>query len=318
MFLADKYKDDNNSGCISGSMIKSNSNNIVRGSLRINESMAKHTTWRAGGVVDEYFEPADLEDLCHFLADLDPDRSLLWVGLGSNLLVRDGGFRGTVIAYTKGLNKLRVSDNGTVMAEAGVTCAKVARLTAKHGFTGAEFLVGIPGSIGGALAMNAGAFGSETWNIVTQVETVDRTGNIKNHLPDSFSIGYRSVQFQAEEWFVSAKLKLQPDHDKNTEKLIKELLAKRTASQPIGQPSCGSVFRNPPNNFAAKLIDQCGLKGTRIGNAAISDKHANFIINLGEATAGDIETLIDYTRQTVYEKFKINIIPEVRIIGEHT
>ena len=164
--------------------------------------------------------------------------------------------------------------------------------------------------------MNAGAFGGETWNIVAQVKTVNRTGNIKNHLPDAFTIGYRSVQSFAEEWFVSAKLILQQDHDNNAEKIIKELLTKRTTAQPIGQPSCGSVFRNPPNDFAAKLIDQCGLKGKRIGNAAISDKHANFIINLGDATAGDIEALIDYTRGVVSEKFNIDIIPEVHIVGE--
>ena len=316
MFLADRYKDDNYSVCLSESMNTNYGKYIVRGKLKSNESMAKHTSWRAGGVVDEYFEPADLEDLCHFLADRDPDRPLLWVGLGSNLLVRDGGFRGTVIAYSKGLNNIQIFDDGIVMAEAGVPCAKVARLTANYGLTGAEFFVGIPGSIGGALAMNAGAFGGETWNIVAQVKTVNRTGNIKNHLPAAFSIGYRSVQFFAEEWFVSAKLKLQPDRDNNAKKLIKELLTKRTATQPTGQPSCGSVFRNPPNGFAAKLIDQCGLKGKRIGNAAISDKHANFIINLGEATASDIEALIDYTRGVVSEKFNVNIIPEVQIIGE--
>ena len=316
MFLSEKNYDDNNLIYLSGSTSTKDGKYIMRGKLKFNESMAKHTSWRAGGVVDEFFEPADLEDLCHFLAGLDPDRPLLWVGLGSNLLVRDGGFRGTVIAYSRGLNHLQIFDDGIVKAEAGVPCAKVARSTANYGLTGAEFLVGIPGSIGGALAMNAGAFGSETWNIVAQVETVNRTGNLKNHLPDSFSIGYRSVQSYAEEWFVSAKLKLQPDQDNNAEKLIKELLTKRSATQPVGQPSCGSVFRNPPNEFAAKLIDKCGLKGKRIGNAAISEKHANFIINLGEATASDIEALIDHARMAVSEKFNVDIIPEVKIIGE--
>ena len=317
MFLADKHEEHKNLRYLSGSMKTNDGKYKVRGTLRFNESMAKHTTWRAGGVADEYFEPADLDDLCHFLADLDPGRLLLWVGLGSNLLVRDGGFRGTVIAYSRGLDNIQVSADGIVTAQAGVPCAKVARLTASHGLTGAEFLVGIPGSMGGAMAMNAGAFGSETWNIVTGAGTVDRAGNIKNCPPDTFRIGYRSVQLPAEQWFVSATLKLQPDHDKHAEKLIKELLAKRAATQPMGQSSCGSVFQNPPNGFAAKLIDQCGLKGERIGNAAISEKHANFIINLGKATAGDIEALIEYARKVVSDKCNVNLIPEVKIVGEH-
>ena len=310
MYLAEKYDG-------TGTMNTSSDKYTVRGILKFNEPMGKHTTWRAGGAADEYFEPADLDDLCHYLADTGSDRNLLWVGLGSNLLVRDGGFRGTVIAYSKGLNRVQVLDNGAVFAEAGVPCVKVARLTAKRGLTGAEFLVGIPGSIGGALAMNAGAFGSETWNIVSRVKTIDRTGKIYDRKPEDFSIGYRSVKSSEEEWFVSANLELQQDQDNNAVNLMKNYLDKRAITQPIGLPSCGSVFRNPPDGFAAKLIEQCGLKGKRIGNAVISDKHANFIINPGEASADDIECLIEHAKKVVLEKFNIELIPEVRITGEH-
>lgn len=309
MYPAEKYDE-------TGTMITSSNKYTVRGILKFNEPMDKHTTWRTGGVADEYFEPADLDDLSHYLADTGRGRSLLWVGLGSNLLVRDGGFRGTVIAYSKGLNRVQVIDNGVVFAEAGVPCVKVARLSAKQGLTGAEFLVGIPGSIGGALAMNAGAFGSETWNIVNRVKTVDRTGKLHDRKPEEFSIGYRSVKSSGEEWFVSANLELQQDQDNNAVNLMKNYLDKRATTQPIGLPSCGSVFRNPPDGFAAKLIEQCGLKGKRIGNAVISDKHANFIINLGGASANDIEHLIEHTRMTVLEKFNVELTPEVRIIGE--
>ena len=288
----------------------------LRGILKHDEPMAAHISWRAGGKADHYFEPADLEDLACFLQSVQPDEKLLWVGLGSNLLVRDGGFRGTVIVLSKALNKLEIEPSGLVRVEAGVPCAKVARQSAKEGFTGAEFLAGIPGTMGGALAMNAGAFGGETWNIVTRVKTLNLSGAIITRLPAEFNISYRSAQLPENEWFISAELQLQKDHEKTAGQRISEFLDKRSATQPMGLPSCGSVFRNPPGDHAARLIDACGLKGKRIGNASISDKHANFIINHGDATASDIEKLIGLAQQSVLDKFGIELIPEVKMVGE--
>jgi UDP-N-acetylmuramate dehydrogenase len=288
----------------------------IRGIFKQNEPMAAHTSWRAGGKADHYFEPADLEDLISYLQTVPADEQLLWVGLGSNLLVRDGGFRGTVIVLSRALNKLEISPSGLVNVEAGVPCVKVARQSAKEGFTGAEFLAGIPGTMGGALAMNAGAFGGETWNIVTRVKTLNRSGAINTRLPAEFNISYRSVQLPENEWFISAELQLQKDQDKTAGQRISELLDQRSATQPMGLPSCGSVFRNPPDDHAARLIDACGLKGKRIGNASISEKHANFIINHGKADAGDIEKLIGLAQQCVLDKFGIELIPEVKVVGE--
>lgn len=288
----------------------------LRGVLKHSEPMATHTSWRAGGKADHYFEPADMEDLISYLHTIPAEEQLLWVGLGSNLLVRDGGFRGTVIVLSRALNRIEISPSGLVHVGAGVPCAKVARQSAKEGFTGAEFLAGIPGTMGGALAMNAGAFGGETWNIVKSVNTIHRSGVIATRLLAEFNISYRSVRLPADEWFISAELQLQKDQDNIAVKRISEFLDKRSATQPMGVPSCGSVFRNPPGDHAARLIDACGLKGKRIGNASISEKHANFIINHGNATASDIEKLISLAQESVLEKFGIELIQEVKVVGE--
>jgi len=292
--------------------------NRLRGRLAFDEPMAGHTSWRAGGKADLYFEPADLEDLCYFLRKYADEHPLLWTGLGSNLLVRDGGFRGVVIAYSQALRELDIRDDGSVSVGAGVTCAKVAKLTSRQGFAGAEFLAGIPGCMGGALAMNAGAFGSETWNIITAVRTIDRDGRICKQPVTDFRIGYRSVHTEKETWFISAELILQPDPAANSADTIKTLLDKRAQTQPVGLHSCGSVFRNPPGDHAGRLIEACGLKGMQYGNASISEKHANFIINQGGASAADIEFLITKAQAAVQEKFNIKLIPEAKIVGETT
>jgi UDP-N-acetylmuramate dehydrogenase len=291
-------------------------NKKLRGKMRHGEPMAQHTSWHTGGPADHYYEPADLADLSYFLGTVPAGEDLLWLGLGSNLLVRDGGFRGTVIAYGRALGRLECQSDGCFLAEAGVPCAKVARATVKQGYTGAEFLVGIPGAIGGALAMNAGAFGKEIWKIVARVQTVNRAGVVNVRTPADFRIGYRSVQQSQVEWFVSADLQLQSGDTRTGAEMIRDLLEKRSATQPMGQPSCGSVFRNPPDNYAGKLIESCGLKGKRIGQACISEKHANFIVNLGGATSADIEKLIHVAQRAVVEKYNIELIPEVKITGE--
>ena len=287
----------------------------LRGELIHNESMARHTSWRVGGPARCLYTPADIDDLANFLATLPADEELHWIGLGSNLLVRDGGIPGTVITTFGGMNDLRLLDDNTVRAEAGVTCAKVARFMARQGLIGGEFFAGIPGSMGGALAMNAGAFGGETWQYLIAVETIDRHGERHLRQPDEYEIGYRHVQGPAVEWFVAAQLRFEKGDSAAAQLRIKELLERRGATQPTNQPSCGSVFRNPPGDHAARLIEACGLKGHCIGQACVSEKHANFIINVGGAYAADIEALITHVRDTVERKQGVRLIPEVRIVG---
>jgi UDP-N-acetylmuramate dehydrogenase len=287
-----------------------------RGELRHDEPMAEHGSWRAGGRARHYYRPADLDDLCLFLRDLDPREPLLWLGLGSNLLVRDGGFAGTVIATLGALTLLEWLDERTLRAGSGVTCSKVARLTAQAGLVGAEFLAGIPGTLGGALAMNAGAFGGETWRHVEAVETVTRDGRLRTRPPADYRIGYRSVHGPADEWFVAARLRLEHGDAQAAQARIRDLLARRGETQPTQGPSCGSTFRNPPGDYAARLIETAGLKGTVVGGARVSEKHANFIINTGAATAADIETLIGRIQERVERTHGIRLETEVRIVGD--
>lgn len=285
------------------------------------EPMAKHTSWRAGGHARQFVQAKSLEALASFIATLPEDEPLLWLGLGSNTLVRDGGFNGTVIATQGVMSQLELLDDTTVYVGAGVPGAKLARFCNKHGLVGAEFFAGIPGLVGGALAMNAGAFGGETWPLVVEVETLNRKGEIFRRKADEFSYGYRHVEGPADEWFVSATLKLERLHAANDSSTnhtidIKQLLNKRAASQPTGVASCGSVFRNPEGDYAARLIEACGLKGKRIGGAVVSEKHANFIINDNGASASDIESLIKLIQATVAEKFDVALQPEARIVGD--
>ena len=289
-----------------------------RGELRYDEPMALHNSWRAGGPARCFFKPADVTELCEFLQQLDPQEPLLWVGLGSNLLVRDGGFPGTVIFTLGALNELQWLDATTLLAGAGVTCSKVARESARQGLTGLEFLAGIPGTMGGALAMNAGAFGGETWNRVVVVETVDRAGCLHTRKPDEYQVSYRTVEGVADEWFVAARLRLETGDSALAKQQIRKLLAQRGESQPVQQNSCGSVFRNPPGDHAARLIEATGLKGKTLGGAQVSRKHANFIINTGTATAADIEILLNQVQGCVEQAHGVRLEPEVRIVGEHS
>jgi UDP-N-acetylmuramate dehydrogenase len=287
-----------------------------RGVLLHNEPMARHTTWRVGGPAERYYRPADIDDLAQFLAALPAGEPVHWLGLGSNLLVRDHGIRGTVIALSGTLDGLTRLDGPRVRAEAGVSCAKVARFCSRQGLGGAEFLAGIPGTLGGALAMNAGAFGGETWELVEAVETVGRDGHRRERDPRDYRIGYRSVKGPADEWFVAATLRLTDGGGEAATKRVRELLDRRGKTQPIGEPSAGSVFRNPPGDHAARLIEACGLKGTCVGGACVSEKHANFIVNKGGATAADIEALMARVAEAVERVHGVRLQPEVRIVGE--
>ncbi len=288
----------------------------LRGVLRENEPMARHTTWRVGGRARCFYTPADLDDLRVFINQLDLGEELVWLGLGSNLLVRDGGLNATVISTGGALGRLTLVNEGVVRAEAGVACAKVARFCATHDLIGAEFFAGIPGTLGGALAMNAGAFGGETWGIVETVETIDASGHLYRRAPAEYQIGYRNVVSPRKEWFAAVYLKLAKGDGSASLARIKELLERRNETQPIGFPTCGSVFRNPPGDFAGSLIEACGLKGYCIGGACVSKKHANFIINTGKASAADIEHLIEHVAATVMNQRGVALTPEVRIIGE--
>ena len=279
------------------------------------EKMSKHTSWHVGGPADLFFTPLDVADLAAFLRSLTPQTSIMWIGLGSNLLVRDGGIRGAVIDTHGVFADLdRLNDN-EIWAGAGVACAKLAKQCIKWGLGPAEFFAGIPGTLGGALAMNAGAFGGETWRHVVSVATLDRSGVRRERPAADFAVAYRHVSGPANEWFLGARLRFEQRPGVSSDD-IRLLLARRKATQPIGEWSCGSVFTNPPGDHAARLIDSAGLKGFRIGGARVSEMHANFIVNDGTATAADIEQLIAHVRQTVEQVHGVKLTPEVRIVGE--
>jgi UDP-N-acetylmuramate dehydrogenase len=364
-------------------------NSALRGILRQQVDMSKHTSWRAGGTAERMYQPADLDDLLVFLRSLPADEPLYAVGLGSNLLVRDGGLRGTVLMLHGTLSALRLEDDGsvspqgggrgcskgrqsttqqaacgidtkatndkvrqsvtsqrldgidtvattTLYCEAGVPGAKLARFAALHNLQGAEFFAGIPGTLGGMLAMNAGCYGSETWEKVLRVQTVNRHGKVRVHTAADYEIGYRHVVLREKgenlgrgdtlhpspftlhqnEWFIAAWLQFPRGDGETALQGIKALLSKRIASQPLNLPNAGSVFRNPQGDHAARLIEQCGLKGKQIGGARVSEKHANFIVNAGAATAADIENLINEVQATVEQQTGVRLQCEVRIIGE--
>jgi UDP-N-acetylmuramate dehydrogenase len=288
----------------------------LRGELLLDEPLARHTSWRVGGPARRFYRPADRADLVAFLQTLPPEEPLLWLGLGSNLLVRDGGFPGTVLAVSGRLNALRLCGPDRLYGEVGVACAHVARLAVRNGGVGLEFLAGIPGTLGGALAMNAGAFGGETWANVVEVETVDRAGVVRARRAGDFVVGYREVRGPVGEWFLAATLRFAPGDVAAAQQRVRQLLDRRAATQPTSQPSGGSTFRNPPGDFAARLIETAGLKGLTIGGAQVSPKHANFIVNLGTASAADIEMLIAEVAARVKAAHGIDLRAEVHTVGE--
>jgi UDP-N-acetylmuramate dehydrogenase len=289
----------------------------LRGELRLNEPLARYTSWRVGGPADRFYRPADEADLAAFLAGLDPQEPLYWLGLGSNLLIGDAGLRGTVIHTLGCLSEISLAMPHRLHVGAGASCAKVARFACRNDLVGAEFLAGIPGTMGGALAMNAGAWGGETWPLVRQVRTIDRKGQIRERDASEYRVGYRQVEGPEGEWFLAGELVLEPGDGEAAQARIRALLERRAASQPTGQPSCGSVFRNPPGDHAARLIEAAGLKGQRLGGAEVSAKHANFIINTGDASATDIAALIERIQAEVVRASGVRLQPEVRRLGGH-
>ncbi len=288
----------------------------MSGILLKNEPLAKYTSWRVGGPAEKMYLPEDKQDLIEFISTLPEQENIYWLGLGSNLLVGDGGIHGTVINTRGRLKAMYLADTDKVYVEAGVPCAHVARFCTELGLTGAEFLAGIPGTMGGALKMNAGAFGGETWSIVDNVEMIDARGQVTQRGTEQFEVTYRSVKGITGEWFLSVELILNKGKSELSRQKIKALLEKRALTQPANKPTCGSVFKNPPGDYAARLIEASGLKGYVIGGACVSDKHANFIENTGYATAADIERLIEYIQKQVKQKHGISLQTEVCKVGE--
>ncbi len=304
---------------------------VLRGRFLYNEPMKKHVSWRAGGVARRLYIPADLEDLAWLVRSVPAHEDIYMVGLGSNLLVRDGGVAGVIILLHGVLKRLAIEsrihglppepadiDTALVYAQAGVASPKLARFAANHDLVGGEFWAGIPGTVGGAIAMNAGCYGSETWDKLVQVETLDRQGRLNERRPEEYVVGYRHAALKdaQQEWFIGGWFRLARGDGAASRETIKTLLKKRIDAQPLNLPNAGSVFRNPPGDYAARLIESCGLKGFRIGGAQVSDKHANFIVNLGTATATDIERLIEHVEDSVAARTNVRLIREVQIIGE--
>jgi UDP-N-acetylmuramate dehydrogenase len=295
----------------------------LRGELKANEPMSRHSSWHAGGPAKRFFAPADLEDLSVFLGQLPEEEPILFVGLGSNLLVREGGWRGTVVMMYGHARPPRMED-GLLYAEAGVACPKVARFAADQNLGSAEWMTGIPGTVGGALAMNAGCYGGETWDIVERVVTINRRGQLRRRGKEEFEFGYRHLELKSDvasdgdEWFASAHFRLPEGDREESREIMKALLTKRRASQPLQLPNAGSVFRNPSEGkSAARLIQGSGLKKLAKGGAMVSEKHANFIVNPGGAgSAADIEWLILHIQEKVEEEKGVRLIPEVKIVGD--
>jgi len=294
----------------------------LRGELRAREPMGRYCTWRAGGPADWLYRPADLDDLAELLARVPPAERLLFVGLGSNLLVRQGGWRGTVV-LTHAAKKHPKLAHGRIYAEAGVASPKVARFAAMNDLCGAEFLAGIPGTVGGALAMNAGCYGGDTWEIVEEAQLIDRSGTLRWVHRSEFETGYRSCRLREggrigeDCWFAAARFRLAAGEREGSRQAMRKLLERRRKTQPLALPNAGSVFRNPPGAHAAKLIEACGLKGLARGGARVSELHANFIVNpRGAASAADIEWLIAEVQRVVREVHGVELEPEVRLVGE--
>lgn len=286
----------------------------VKGKLRENVSLKDYNTWKVGGKAEYFFEPHDLEDLKIFL-NLTSDEKVTFLGNGSNVLIRDNGIKGYVVCLKKSLNNFQIYGKNKFIFEAGLSCMKIAQISAKHNLTGLEFLCGVPGTLGGALKMNAGCYGGNIWNNIVDVTLINKRGNLAKRTKDDFKISYRNVEIDENNFFVSASFNLKENKMNNSQNIIKDFLKDRRSNQPTGLPSCGSVFKNPKNLYAAKILDSLGLKGYRIGGAYVSEKHANFIIAERSAKSEDIEKLISFIQKKVYEDTKISLETEVKFIG---
>ena len=286
---------------------------IFRGRIALHEPLSRYTSFRIGGPADYFLEPSDKEDAVQIITYLHKQGfPLLVVGKGSNMLVSDEGVRGAVVNLEHGLCAMSI-EGDMVVADAGVQMARFVDFCIQHGFKGVEMLPGIPGTIGGALIMNAGAYGGEISDYLIDVEILRGDAVVRVKKEDA-GFAYRTSGFSGDIVF-GARFRLPPGDKAELMRMRRELLLKRNRVQPVNMPNSGSMFKNPPGTYAAKLIEDAGLKGTRRGNAQISILHANFIVNLGGATAHDVLELIDMARASVLEKFGVNLELEVKLIG---
>lgn len=287
----------------------------IKSPLLMQHPLNRYTTWRTGGPGEVVLMPESIEDIQKVLQFIPQDYPVTCLGLGSNVLIQDEGLPGLVI-ITQGsvLNKIEIVEESIVYAQAGVPCGQLARFVARNNKAGLEFLAGIPGTVGGALAMNAGCYGGETWDRVSHVETIDRQGKLHVRQKNEYVIRYREVSCPSKEYFMAAYFNLSEGNKADALLQIKTLIDKRNLAQPTNLPNCGSVFKNPEGHFAAALIQECGLKGHKIGGAQISEKHANFIVNIDNASSADILALITLAKESVKERFQIELQREVKII----
>lgn len=289
----------------------------IANDVRFDEPMSAHTTFRIGGTADAFVSAAnalEIGKVIHFCNDTDTPYVI--VGNGSNLLVGDGGIRGVVIHIGKAMSKCRI-DGTEVNADAGILMSTLAHNILEANLTGFEFAAGIPGTLGGGIFMNAGAYGGELKDIIDTVTFIAPDGLIKTETADKLGFGYRTSVFaNGGHTILSCKLKLQEGNYDEIKECMAELAHKRAEKQPLSQPSAGSTFKRPEGHFAGKLIQDAGLMGYSIGGAMVSDKHAGFVVNTGGATAKDVTALIRYIQKTVNDKFGVMLEPEVRFIGE--
>lgn len=287
---------------------------FYRGRIMLSEPLSSYTTFRIGGPADYYFEPIDKDDTTVIIKYLQSQEvPYTVIGKGSNLLVSDTGFRGAVVNIEKGLKSMKI-DNANVYVEAGVSLNRFIDLCIQNSLKGVEMLAGIPGTVGGAIFMNAGAYGGEISTYLTEIELM-REGNCIVIPKKEIKFSYRQASFSSHDVIISAKFQLPTGEKTELEKKKNELLLTRNRKHPVNYPNCGSVFKNLPDAPAAKYIEECGLKGKQIGKAQVSEKHANFIINLGGATASDVYSLINLVKKTVFEKSGINLELEVKLLG---
>ncbi len=286
---------------------------IVSGKILINEPLAKYSTFKIGGLADIYLEPANVDELINLIKYLkSKEVDFIILGNGSNVLISDEGFRGAVINLEFGLNFIGIEDE-YVVAGAGVKLSKFVDFCIENGFKGVEMLAGIPGTLGGAIIMNAGAYSGEISDYLIDVDVI-RDFELVRLKKEECGFGYRTSSL-TNDIVVRARFKFPSGDIEEMKKIRREILIRRNQTQPVNFPNAGSIFKNPPGNFAGKLIEDAGLKGVQIGGAQISEKHANFIINKGNATAKDVLELIKLAQSKVYEKFGVKLELEIRLIG---
>lgn len=298
-------------------MIKLFEGIIKEGNILIDEPMKEHTYFKIGGPADILILPGTIKEISEVIKSCKAkDINYYVIGNGTNLLVRDKGFRGVVIKIDANLNELEVAGN-KITAQAGCLLSVIAKAALKNSLTGFEGCSGIPGSLGGAVAMNAGAYGTEIKDVVTKVTCIDEKGELIEYSNEEMNFSYRHSRVQEEGLIVlEAELELKHGNYEEIKEAMDDLTQKRNAKQPITIPSAGSTFKRPEGDYASRLIDVSGLRGARYGDAQVSDKHCGFVVNLGNATCDEVLDLIKIIQKTIKDKHNINLEPEVRIIGE--